>query len=284
MTLTGAWTEIQGDYEVLKRSHCISCLLHLLTNENSGVRDVCRLVIDHLLTSSGPWVPFPALQNENSNTSAYRYNLESLEEIKELDSLLFLIHIMCLYVLFRHMKIHEKDPNSATTAAPPSPLKRRRLSSKRKLSHDAESEREDPAPAKKVLSAPGTDRPQCRAFSKNTSNLYFCSMGTWQASTLGFLTCVFPHCFYKGLRKEHLYVFPLLAPLAEPRSEMRNFHTFYVCRQANRKALLALGPSPFSFGGQCSADVKHPLSTVEGTKDGGAVGRQYVECILLSEA
>lgn len=47
------------------------------------------------------------------------------------------------------MKIHEKDPNSATAAAPPSPLKRRRLSSKRKLSHDAESEKEDPAPAKK---------------------------------------------------------------------------------------------------------------------------------------
>ncbi|KAM6176253.1 ras-responsive element-binding protein 1 isoform 2-T2 [Erethizon dorsatum] len=53
--------------------------------------------------------------------------------------------------MHRHMKIHEKDPNSATTAAPPSPLKRRRLSSKRKLSHDAESEREDPAPAKKTV-------------------------------------------------------------------------------------------------------------------------------------
>ncbi|XP_017653263.1 ras-responsive element-binding protein 1 isoform X3 [Nannospalax galili] len=53
--------------------------------------------------------------------------------------------------MHRHMKIHEKDPNSATAAAPPSPLKRRRLSSKRKLSHDAESEREDPAPAKKMV-------------------------------------------------------------------------------------------------------------------------------------
>lgn len=52
------------------------------------------------------------------------------------------------------MKIHEKDPNSSPAAAPPSPLKRRRLSSKRKLSHDAESEKEDPAPAKKVLPAP----------------------------------------------------------------------------------------------------------------------------------
>nr|XP_035959808.1 ras-responsive element-binding protein 1 isoform X3 [Halichoerus grypus] len=53
--------------------------------------------------------------------------------------------------MHRHMKIHEKDPNSATATAPPSPLKRRRLSSKRKLSHDAESEKEDPAPAKKIL-------------------------------------------------------------------------------------------------------------------------------------
>ncbi|XP_045407618.1 ras-responsive element-binding protein 1 isoform X1 [Lemur catta] len=53
--------------------------------------------------------------------------------------------------MHRHMKIHEKDPSSATAAAPPSPLKRRRLSSKRKLSHDAESEREDPAPAKKMV-------------------------------------------------------------------------------------------------------------------------------------
>ncbi|XP_073939055.1 ras-responsive element-binding protein 1 isoform X3 [Castor canadensis] len=53
--------------------------------------------------------------------------------------------------MHRHMKIHEKDPNSTTAAAPPSPLKRRRLSSKRKLSHDAESEREDPAPAKKMV-------------------------------------------------------------------------------------------------------------------------------------
>ncbi|EDL98267.1 ras responsive element binding protein 1 (predicted) [Rattus norvegicus] len=53
--------------------------------------------------------------------------------------------------MHRHMKIHEKDTNSTTAAAPPSPLKRRRLSSKRKLSHDAESEREDPGPAKKTV-------------------------------------------------------------------------------------------------------------------------------------
>ncbi|XP_066124534.1 ras-responsive element-binding protein 1 isoform X3 [Saccopteryx bilineata] len=53
--------------------------------------------------------------------------------------------------MHRHMKIHEKDPGSAAAAAPPSPLKRRRLSSKRKLSHDAESEKEDLAPAKKMV-------------------------------------------------------------------------------------------------------------------------------------
>nr|XP_048281784.1 ras-responsive element-binding protein 1 isoform X2 [Myodes glareolus] len=53
--------------------------------------------------------------------------------------------------MHRHMKIHEKDTSSTTTATPPSPLKRRRLSSKRKLSHDAESEREDQAPAKKMV-------------------------------------------------------------------------------------------------------------------------------------
>ncbi|KAH0513756.1 Ras-responsive element-binding protein 1 [Microtus ochrogaster] len=53
--------------------------------------------------------------------------------------------------MHRHMKIHEKDTSSTPTATPPSPLKRRRLSSKRKLSHDAESEREDQAPAKKMV-------------------------------------------------------------------------------------------------------------------------------------
>lgn len=54
-------------------------------------------------------------------------------------------------LLLRHMKIHEKDPNSTASTTPPSPLKRRRLSSKRKFSHDAELDREDRTPAKKVL-------------------------------------------------------------------------------------------------------------------------------------
>lgn len=56
-----------------------------------------------------------------------------------------------LPLLLRHMKIHEKDPNSTASTTPPSPLKRRRLSSKRKFSHDAELDREERTPAKKVL-------------------------------------------------------------------------------------------------------------------------------------
>lgn len=82
-----------------------------------------------------------------------------------------------MFVLSRHMKIHEKDPNSATATAPPSPLKRRRLSSKRKLSHDAESEKEDPAPAKKVLTAPGTDVPNHWTPGRNTSAFIFTVWG-----------------------------------------------------------------------------------------------------------
>uniref|UniRef100_A0A8B9Q860 Ras-responsive element-binding protein 1 n=1 Tax=Apteryx owenii TaxID=8824 RepID=A0A8B9Q860_APTOW len=53
--------------------------------------------------------------------------------------------------MHRHMKIHEKDPNSMASSTPPSPLKRRRLSSKRKLSQDAETDREERTPAKKVV-------------------------------------------------------------------------------------------------------------------------------------
>ncbi|XP_068019094.1 ras-responsive element-binding protein 1 isoform X4 [Melanerpes formicivorus] len=53
--------------------------------------------------------------------------------------------------MHRHMKIHEKDPNSTANTTPPSPLKRRRLSSKRKFSHDAEMDREERTPAKKVV-------------------------------------------------------------------------------------------------------------------------------------
>ncbi|XP_031214326.1 ras-responsive element-binding protein 1 isoform X3 [Mastomys coucha] len=69
--------------------------------------------------------------------------------------------------MHRHMKIHEKDTNSTTAAAPPSPLKRRRLSSKRKLSHDAESE--DPGPAKKMV-----EDGQSGDLDKMTDEIFHC--------------------------------------------------------------------------------------------------------------
>ncbi|XP_016057906.1 PREDICTED: ras-responsive element-binding protein 1 isoform X2 [Miniopterus natalensis] len=71
--------------------------------------------------------------------------------------------------MHRHMKIHEKDPNSATATAPPSPLKRRRLSSKRKLSHDVESEKEDPAPSKKMV-----EDGQSGDLEKKADEVYHC--------------------------------------------------------------------------------------------------------------
>ncbi|XP_038624032.1 ras-responsive element-binding protein 1-like [Tachyglossus aculeatus] len=43
--------------------------------------------------------------------------------------------------MHRHMKIHEKDPNSTANTVTPSPLKCRRLTSKRKLSQEAEAEK-----------------------------------------------------------------------------------------------------------------------------------------------
>lgn len=48
------------------------------------------------------------------------------------------------------MKIHEKDPNG-TTSAPPTMTKRRRLSTKRKLSQESEMDKEERSPAKKVI-------------------------------------------------------------------------------------------------------------------------------------
>ncbi|KAG8442424.1 hypothetical protein GDO86_011273 [Hymenochirus boettgeri] len=53
--------------------------------------------------------------------------------------------------MHRHMKIHEKDPNVAVATSPPSPQKRRRLATKRKLSTDVESEKEQTPPAKKAI-------------------------------------------------------------------------------------------------------------------------------------
>lgn len=128
---------------------------------------------------------------------------------------------MCVFVLSRHMKIHEKDPNSATAAAPPSPLKRRRLSSKRKLSHDAESEKEDPAPAKKVLSAPNTDAPNHGTWGGNTSSLYFCSLGTWQTSIRTFLLLFFSCCSVRCLQKNVPVHFLCGASLLSPLMKWR---------------------------------------------------------------
>lgn len=112
------------------------------------------------------------------------------------------------------MKIHEKDPNSATATAPPSPLKRRRLSSKRKLSHDAESEKEDPAPAKKVSPAP---EPMCPA------------TGLLADFHPKLLTCLSPHCFARCPQERvtcvhFLWVPPTPHHLAEPHGMKSLFH------------------------------------------------------------
>ncbi|XP_019398510.1 PREDICTED: ras-responsive element-binding protein 1 isoform X1 [Crocodylus porosus] len=72
--------------------------------------------------------------------------------------------------MHRHMKIHEKDPNGAGGTTPPSPLKRRRLSSKRKLSQEAETDREERTPAKKVV-----EEAQSSEVEKNTEEeVYHC--------------------------------------------------------------------------------------------------------------
>nr|XP_033790644.1 ras-responsive element-binding protein 1 isoform X2 [Geotrypetes seraphini] len=70
--------------------------------------------------------------------------------------------------MHRHMKIHEKDPNSVISISPPSPFKRRRLSAKRKLSHEAETE--DPMPAKKVVEESRPSEP----VKKNAEDIFHC--------------------------------------------------------------------------------------------------------------
>nr|XP_056710129.1 ras-responsive element-binding protein 1 isoform X1 [Euleptes europaea] len=64
--------------------------------------------------------------------------------------------------MHRHMKIHEKDLNG-TTNTPPSPLKRRRLSTKRKLSQEPETDREDQSPAKKIVEDPQSGETEKKA-------------------------------------------------------------------------------------------------------------------------
>ncbi|XP_007488064.2 ras-responsive element-binding protein 1 isoform X1 [Monodelphis domestica] len=71
--------------------------------------------------------------------------------------------------MHRHMKIHEKDPNTTTSTTPPSPLKRRRMTSKRKLSHEAESEKEELTPAKKMI-----EDPQSGDTEKKTDEVFHC--------------------------------------------------------------------------------------------------------------
>ena len=122
------------------------------------------------------------------------------------------------------MKIHEKDPNSSPAAAPPSPLKRRRLSSKRKLSHDVESEKEDPAPAKKVLPAPPPHECACSpgATGRNPPSLKFLSLGTWQTPTPRLFSCVSLRCFIGYLEESvparPCFVEPRLSPLLTQRA------------------------------------------------------------------
>ncbi|XP_054840665.1 ras-responsive element-binding protein 1 isoform X2 [Eublepharis macularius] len=64
--------------------------------------------------------------------------------------------------MHRHMKIHEKDPNG-TMSTPPSPLKRRRSSTKRKLGQEPETDREDQSPAKKVVEEPQSGEAEKKA-------------------------------------------------------------------------------------------------------------------------
>ncbi|XP_044311520.1 ras-responsive element-binding protein 1 isoform X2 [Varanus komodoensis] len=71
--------------------------------------------------------------------------------------------------MHRHMKIHEKDPNSTISTTPASPLKRRRFPSKRKLSQEAEADKEEQSPAKKVV-----EELQTGDAEKKTEEAYRC--------------------------------------------------------------------------------------------------------------
>ncbi|CAH2284258.1 ras-responsive element-binding 1-like isoform X4 [Pelobates cultripes] len=53
--------------------------------------------------------------------------------------------------MHRHMKIHEKDPSAAVSTSPPSPQKRRRLTSKRKSILESETDKDEPSPPKKTM-------------------------------------------------------------------------------------------------------------------------------------
>ncbi|XP_033849289.3 ras-responsive element-binding protein 1-like isoform X1 [Acipenser ruthenus] len=64
--------------------------------------------------------------------------------------------------MHRHMKIHVKDPSTAVPS-PPSPMKRRRLSAKRKLSHEGEPVKEEEPLNKKVAGESLADEQETKA-------------------------------------------------------------------------------------------------------------------------
>ncbi|KAL7984522.1 hypothetical protein Chor_003092 [Crotalus horridus] len=82
---------------------------------------------------------------------------------------IFFVFSLFSHLDFRHMKIHEKDATGATSTTPASPLKRRRLSTKRKFSHEAEADKEEQSPAKKVM-----EEPQNGEIEKRADEMYRC--------------------------------------------------------------------------------------------------------------
>nr|XP_015210078.1 PREDICTED: ras-responsive element-binding protein 1 isoform X2 [Lepisosteus oculatus] len=61
--------------------------------------------------------------------------------------------------MHRHMKIHDKDPSSVVPSSPPSPTKRRRLSTKRKLSQEGDTEKPEDPPSKRASEeSPGDEQ------------------------------------------------------------------------------------------------------------------------------
>uniref|UniRef100_A0ACB8FCX4 Ras-responsive element-binding protein 1 n=1 Tax=Sphaerodactylus townsendi TaxID=933632 RepID=A0ACB8FCX4_9SAUR len=129
------------------------------------------------------------------------------------------------------MKIHEKDPNGATTATPPSPLKRRRLSAKRKLSQEPETDREDQSPAKKVVE----DSQSGDAEKKAEEEVYRC-----------------PVCFKEFSCKYGLETHMEAHPDTSLRSCMDsqiNVEYQEACRQLNASGP-GLRPLPEKFGNQ----------------------------------
>lgn len=160
------------------------------------------------------------------------------------------------------MKIHEKDTNSTTAAAPPSPLKRRRLSSKRKLSHDAESEREDPGPAKKVLWVCCTVR-SIVWFLAEISLAFIITVWKLGGDQSWALWPVFPWTvFCKVSGKAPICAFSLEAPCSAQimMNSQSCSHAFYIFCVSEVEALSAL-ETPFVL-----AFIPDALETVDAPK------------------